>query len=61
MKTLNRAEVGHFKFLLEELLFRLKEDDTLLISDLEDEILICAEIIGLEPNVEKDNKDNYGY
>ena len=61
MKTLSKAEVGHFKFLLEELLFRLKEDDTLLISDLEDEILICAEIIGLEPDVEKDNKDDYGY
>ena len=58
---LTDPEVGHFKFLLEELLFRLREDDTLLISDLEDTILICAEIIGLEPSLEKDNKDDYGY
>jgi hypothetical protein len=57
VKTLTNAELGHFKFLLEELLFRLKEDDELLISDLEDEIRICAEIVGLNPNLERDNDE----
>lgn len=52
---LTNPEVEHFKFLIEELLFRLKEDDTLLISDLEDEIRICAEILGLNPNVEEED------
>lgn len=58
---LSNVEVGHFKYLLEELLFRLKDDEALVISDLEDEILNCAEILGLEPNLERDNKDDYGY
>lgn len=54
---LGPTEVKHFKYLIEELLFRLKEDDTLLISDLEDEIRICAEILGLNPNVEEEELD----
>lgn len=58
---LTETDVSHFKYLVEELLFRLKQDDALLISDLEDEILICAEILGLEPDLAKDNKDDYGY
>ena len=52
---LGPTEVKHFQFLVEELLFRLKEDDTLLISDLEDEILICAEILGINTNLEQDD------
>lgn len=59
--TLTKPEVEHFKYLVEELLFRLKEDDQLLISDLEDEIRICAEILGMNPNIEEDNTDEYGY
>lgn len=55
--TLTKADLSHFKFLVEELLFRLKEDDDLVISDLEDEIKICAEILGINPNLEQDNDD----
>ena len=55
--TLTNPEVAHFKYLIEELLFRMREDDDLLISDLEDEIKICAEIIGVNPNVEEDDSD----
>lgn len=58
---LSDAEVQHFKYLVEELLFRLLEDEQLLISDLEDEIKICAEILGLSPNVEEANRDKHGY
>lgn len=58
---LTKADLKHLEFVFEELLFRLKEDDMLLISDLEDEILTCCEIIGLEPDLAKDNKDDYGY
>ncbi len=61
MKTFTDAEVGHFRYLLEELLFRLKDDEYFLITDLEDEIKNCAEILGLEIDLEKDNKDDYGY
>jgi len=57
---LSNTDISHFKFLVEELLFRLKEDDTLLISDLEDTILICAQILGIEPDIEKDDT-TYGY
>ena len=55
--TLTKADISHFKFLIEELLFRLREDDELLISDLDDEIKICAEIIGINPNLEYDNDE----
>lgn len=55
MITLSNTDLSHLKYLVEELLFRLKEDDELLISDLEDEIKICAEIVGVNPNLEQDN------
>jgi hypothetical protein len=50
---LTTADLSHLKYIVEELLFRLKEDDDLLISDLEDEIKICAEIVGINPNIEQ--------
>lgn len=52
---LGPTEIKHFKFLIEELLYRLKEDDSLLITDLEDEILICAQILGINSDLEQDN------
>lgn len=55
---LGPTEIKHVTYLIEELLFRLKEDDELLISDLEDEIKICAEIFGINPNIEQ---EDYGY
>jgi len=56
---LTEAEVGHFRYLVEELLFRLKEDEDLLITDLEDQIKICAEILGINPNIEQEDTGNY--
>lgn len=56
--NLSATDVSHFKFLIEELLFRLKEDDELLISDLEDTIKICAQIIGVNPNLEEEDFDH---
>lgn len=53
--TLTKADVSHLKYLVEELLFRLKDDEEGLILDLEDEIKICAEIIGVNPNIEEDD------
>lgn len=54
---LGNTELSHLRYLIEELLFRLREDDDLVISDLEDEIRICAEIIGVNPNLEEDNDE----
>lgn len=56
--TLSDPEIGHFKSLLEELLFLLKSDESFVIADLEDQVRICAEILGMNPNVEQ---EDYGY
>lgn len=54
---LGNTELTHLRFLIEELLFRLKEEDNLAIEDLEDEIRICAEIVGLNPDLEQDTDE----
>ena len=51
--NLTPAEAAHFKYLVEELLFRLLDDEYQLITDLEDEIRIAAEILGINPDVEE--------
>lgn len=50
--TLTGPEVARCRFLLEELLFRLKDDEGFLIDDLEDEIKILAQVFGIDPNLE---------
>lgn len=58
---LGPTEIKHFQVLVEELLFRLAEDGGLVIEDLEDEIKICAEILGIDPNLARDADDCRGY
>lgn len=50
---LTPAELEHLRYLVEELLFRLPDDEYQLIIDLEDEIRIAAEILKVDPNVQE--------
>lgn len=51
--NLTPAELEHLRYLVEELLFRLPDDEYQLIIDLEDEIRIAAEILKVDPNVQE--------
>jgi len=53
---LSGPEVARVRFLLEELLFRLVDDEGFLIDDLTDEIHILCEVFGVNPNLERDDE-----
>jgi hypothetical protein len=53
--TLTEADISHIKLLVTELLFKLEDDEGFwTLEDLEDEIKIVAEIVGVNPNLEED-------
>mgnify|MGYP000226100051 CR=1 FL=1 len=54
MKTLTAPELHHLRRLVEELISIMVEDNTGILMDIDDRILIAAEILGIreEPDSE---------
>ena len=56
--TLSEVDVNHVKVLVTELLFKLKDDECYwTLYDIEDEIKIVAQIVGVNPNLEREDYD----
>ena len=57
MKTLTEPELRHLRRLVEDLIEIVIDDDTGILLDIDDRILIAAEILGVNLNPDEEDDD----